>query len=200
VRALRARLEAAAEHARSLARAARGYDRRVRSRQRANAETVYLIEREQLLDAPLAKVFEFFSAARNLERITPRLLGFEVLTPEPIEMRPGTRIEYRLTLHRVPLRWVTRIVEWQPGVRFVDRQAYGPYRLWHHTHDFIETADGTIVRDTVRYSLPFGVLGALAQELFVRRDLERVFDHRAEQVEILLGADDSLLREPLSRG
>jgi ligand-binding SRPBCC domain-containing protein len=101
-------------------------------------------------------------------------------------MRPGALIEYRLKLHRVPVRWLTRIEEWEPGERFVDVQVEGPYRLWHHTHTFEARNGGTIVRDDVRYALPLGPLGELAHRLFVRRDLERIFDFRHASVSKVL--------------
>ncbi|MEA2158467.1 MAG: hypothetical protein QOD66_847 [Solirubrobacteraceae bacterium] len=146
----------------------------------------YVLEREQIVRAPLDEVFEFFSAARNLEALTPPWLRFEVLTAEPIPMHGGTVIEYRLRLRGIPLRWVTLIDEWEPGRRFVDRQLRGPYRLWHHTHDFAEHPDGTLVRDRVRYQIPLGPLGALAHVAFVRRDLARVFDFRQAAVRRLI--------------
>src|SRR3954463_7852349 len=98
--------------------------------------TVHVLEREQLLPHPPAEVFPFFADARNLEAITPAWLAFEVTTPAPIAMGPGTLIAYRLRLHGVPVRWLTRIEEWVHGRRFVDAQLSGPYRLWHHTHEF----------------------------------------------------------------
>ena len=128
--------------------------------------------------APPHEVFGFFADARNLEEITPPWLSFRVLTPGPIEMRAGALIEYRLALHRVPVRWLTRIDEWDPGRSFVDVQVSGPYRLWHHTHTFTERDGGTIVADQVRYALPLGPLGALAHSIVVRRDLEQIFDYR----------------------
>lgn len=146
----------------------------------------YVLEREQVVRAPLAEVFDFFSAARNLEALTPRWLRFEVLSPEPILMRPGTVIKYRLRLRGVPLRWVSLIEEWEPGRKFVDRQLRGPYRLWHHTHEFAEHPDGTLVRDRVRYQVPLGPLGALAHAAFVRRDLDRVFAFRHAAVRRLI--------------
>ena len=97
---------------------------------------VHLLEREQHVPAPPEEVFAFFADALNLETITPPWLNFRVLTPAPIEMRPGALIEYRLALHRLPVRWLTRIEEWTPGRGFVDAQVRGPYRLWHHTHTF----------------------------------------------------------------
>lgn len=146
------------------------------------------IKREQLLPVELPEIYNFFSQARNLERLTPPWLRFEVLTPEPIEMRAGTLISYRLRLHGVPMRWVTRIDAWEPGRRFVDRQLRGPYKVWEHTHEFIARADGTLVRDHVRYALPFGPFGALAHVAFVKRDLERVFEYRRDAVQQLLSS------------
>jgi len=146
-----------------------------------------VLEREQVVRAPVETVFGFFSQARNLEPITPPWLRFEVLTPEPVEMRPGTLIDYRLHLHGAPLRWLTLIEAWEPGRMFIDRQISGPYRLWHHTHRFSSHPEGTLVSDRVRYRLPFGRLGALAHRAFVRRDLDRVFAYRSEAVGRMLG-------------
>ena len=143
----------------------------------------HLLEREQLLPGSPEDVFEFFADAFNLEAITPPWLGFRVITPRPIAMGEGTLIEYRLRLHRVPVRWLTRIEVWEPPLRFVDVQLRGPYRAWHHTHSF-EPAQGggTLIRDVVRYALPLGPLGGLAHRAFVRRDLARIFDYRHAEV------------------
>lgn len=139
---------------------------------------VHTLEREQVLPLPPDEVFPFFADARNLEAITPPLLRFRVVTPEPVELRAGTLIQYRLRLRGVPIDWLTRIAEWEPGVRFVDEQIAGPYRLWHHTHEFRPHGEGaTLMRDTVRYALPLWPLGELAAPL-VRRDLARIFDFR----------------------
>jgi len=136
------------------------------------------LQREQLLPRRIDEVIAFFAEARNLERITPPWLVFRVLTPDPIEMRVGTLIDYRLRVHGIPLSWTTRIEQWDPGVGFVDRQIAGPYRLWHHRHTFHAQGAGTVVSDVVDYALPLGPLGELAHRLLVRRDLERIFAHR----------------------
>ena len=144
---------------------------------------IHVVERQQLLARPPQAIFPFFGDALNLEAITPPWLGFRVTTPQPIEMTPGALIDYRLRLRGVPLRWRTTIAVWDPPRRFVDVQLSGPYRMWHHTHDFEPTADGgTLMTDMVRYALPFGPLGEIAHRLLVRRDLERIFDFRREAV------------------
>jgi ligand-binding SRPBCC domain-containing protein len=142
---------------------------------------VHTLTREQQLPRPVAEVFPFFADAHNLERITPPLLRFRVVTPAPIEMRIGALIEYRLRLHGLAVDWLTRIEEWEPGVRFVDAQLAGPYGLWHHTHTFEERDGGTFIRDEVRYALPAWPLGELARPL-VRRDLAQIFDFRRDAV------------------
>lgn len=149
----------------------------------------HLLTREQIIPGPPQDVFPFFASARNLEAITPPWLAFHVVTPEPVAMGRGTEIAYRLCLHGVPVRWITRIEAWDPPSRFVDVQVRGPYRLWHHTHEFApdpRDPDRTVMRDTVRYQLPLGPLGALARP-FVGRDLRHIFDHRAERVRALAG-------------
>ena len=147
----------------------------------------HILVREQVVPGTPEEVFEFYADAANLEQITPEWLGFRIVSAQPIEMAPGTLIEYRLRLHGVPVRWLTRIETWQPGERFVDVQIEGPYRFWTHTHTFEPHEDGTCVRDEVRYALPLGPLGALAHRLFVRRDLERIFDFRHASVSKVMG-------------
>ena len=143
---------------------------------------VYTLEREQLLPLPPGETFEFFGNAVNLEAITPPWLHFRVVTAAPIAVDAGTLIEYRLRLHGLPLRWLTRIESWEPGRRFVDIQLRGPYRLWHHTHTFEPHDGGTLMRDRVRYALPLGPFGRVARTVLVRRDLDRIFDFRQEEV------------------
>lgn len=149
---------------------------------------VHELERSQSVERSLEEAFAFYGDALNLEAITPPWLAFEVTTAAPLAMAPGTRIDYRLRLHGLPVRWQTRIEAWEPPRRFVDVQVKGPYALWEHTHSFERTATGTTtIRDRVRYSLPLGPIGELAHRLFVRRDLERIFDFRRAAVAQRLG-------------
>lgn len=151
--------------------------------------TEHVLRREQRLPGAPDDVFPFFADARNLEAITPPLLAFRMLTPEPSEMAAGTLLRYRLRVRGVPINWLTEIAEWDPPHRFVDRQLEGPYSLWQHTHTFADDGAGaTIMRDVVRYALPLGGLGEIAHRLLVRRDLEQIFDYRAQRVFELLEA------------
>lgn len=141
---------------------------------------------EQRIALPLPEVFEFFSRAANLERITPPWLSFSILGSEPAEVATGTVIPYRLRLHGVPLIWVSQIERFEPQREFIDRQLIGPYRQWVHRHQFEADGDHTMIRDEVHYELPLGRLGALFGGAFVRRDVERIFAYRRQQIESLL--------------
>ena len=147
---------------------------------------LHSIEREQIVPQPADEAFAFFADAYNLEAITPPWLRFRILTPRPIAMREGALIDYRLSLHRVPCRWHTRIDAWEPGVRFVDRQISGPFSVWDHTHTFETVNGGTLLRDHVVYRMPLGPLGEIARRVLIGRDLERIFDYRREAIERLL--------------
>jgi ligand-binding SRPBCC domain-containing protein len=144
---------------------------------------IHRIKLEQPLPRPPEEVFQFFAEARNLERLTPGWLHFKVLSQSPGAVEAGTLIRYRLRLHGVPIRWLTRIEQWSPGRGFVDLQLRGPYRLWHHAHEFEPDGNGgTLMRDSIRYAMRAGRLGELAQRRLVAGDLERIFGHRREQV------------------
>jgi ligand-binding SRPBCC domain-containing protein len=141
-----------------------------------------LLESETTILASRADVFAFFSEASNLMRLTPPSLRFQILSPAPIRMQEGALIDYRISLHGLPMRWRTRICSWNPPFAFVDQQLKGPYRKWIHQHTFEEPEPGeTLMRDRVLYALPFAPIGDLALPL-VRAELEGIFDFRRRAI------------------
>ena len=135
----------------------------------------YQLQSELWLPQPRREVFKFFADPRNLERLTPRWLRFEILTPADVKIAKGTLLDYRLRLRGIPLRWQSEIAVWEPPHRFVDRQTKGPYSLWVHEHTFAESRNGTIVGDRVEYAVPGG---ALVHKFLVAPDLEKIFQYR----------------------
>jgi ligand-binding SRPBCC domain-containing protein len=133
------------------------------------------------LPLPRDRVFAFFAEATNLQRITPPELGFAIVTPQPIHLRQGTRIEYRLHLFGIPFAWQSQIQRWHPPEKFVDVQLRGPYKHWVHTHCFRETNGVTIIEDEVQYALPSWPVGELAYPL-VRLQLARIFRYRQQAI------------------
>ncbi len=139
----------------------------------------YSLNREQWLPGPVGEVYLFFSRPENLQVLTPPWLDFRMVeTPESLVA--GSLIRYRLRWRMLPIRWTTEISEWNPPHGFVDRGVKSPYALWNHEHWFTEHDGGTTMRDKVTYALPFGWAGRLAHWAVVKRDLETMFDFRAE--------------------
>jgi ligand-binding SRPBCC domain-containing protein len=160
----------------------------ITTRPAAGERGAYILESEQWVPASLDEVFPFFADAFNLEAITPSWLSFSVLTPEPVPMKVGQRIDYRLRVRGVPIRWQSEITAWEPPYRFVDEQRRGPYKRWHHEHLFMERGGGTVIFDRVEYALYGGPLAPLVHALIVRADVERIFRYRAEAIAQRLGA------------
>ena len=143
----------------------------------------YILEREQIVKRPRAEVFRFFADAANLEKITPPELNFHIITPQPIDVRKGALIDYRLKLRGIPLTWKTEITEWNPPHDFVDTALQSPYKQWIHLHTFEDGAPGeTIMKDVVRYRLPLEPLGDIAH-FYVRKELRYIFDYRYQAIE-----------------
>jgi ligand-binding SRPBCC domain-containing protein len=130
-------------------------------------------------------LFPFFANAGNLEAITPPWLQFFIVTPQPIDMKVGAIIDYRLRVRGIPLRWRSEITAWDPPFRFVDEQRRGPYQEWIHEHRFEELNGGTNVIDDVRYRAPGG---RWIDRWFVRPDVERIFQYRQRRLAELFPA------------
>ncbi|HWD97409.1 MAG TPA: SRPBCC family protein [Bryobacteraceae bacterium] len=150
----------------------------------------------------IRETFAAFESPYNLARITPPWLNFRVTTPGRIAMRAGAEIDYAIRRLGLPIKWTTRIVEYEPPRRFVDEQIRGPYRLWRHRHTFRESAAGTVISDCVDYRLPFGILGAAAHALLIRRQLIAIFRFRQQAIARLLLPENpgaAVIGEPMVR-
>ena len=139
----------------------------------------------QQLDCDLATAWKFFSSPYNLSRITPKEMNFVVKTEvKSDEIYEGMEISYTVSpVLNVPMNWKTIITEVDFQKSFTDFQDKGPYKYWNHRHEFIPNALGVLMKDTVDYELPFGILGTIAHKVFVKKKLESIFDYRYKVLE-----------------
>lgn len=154
----------------------------------------YKLHREQQLNCDVQTAWKFFSAAGNLPKITPPEMKFTILSDLPDEtIYPGMIINYTVApILGITLHWKTKILEVFPENNFTDFQEKGPYKLWNHFHEFIPNEKGVLVRDTVDYELPFGILGKIAHALFVKKKLNFIFDYRHKVIEQLFNSQKEL--------
>lgn len=153
---------------------------------------LYELQCAMTVPRPRAEVFGVFENPRNLAMITPKSLGFEVLTSGTLTMGVGLEIDYRFRWLRLPLRWRTRITEYDRLHHFVDEGIRSPYRLWRHRHEFFDVPGGTEVRDTVRYALPLGGLGRLVHDVSVKRQLLGIFRYRQQTLNDYWGGNSRI--------
>lgn len=151
----------------------------------------HIFKSTMVLPFNIHDVFQFFSDASNLERITPPKLCFHIITPTPIPMGEGTIIRYKLQLYYMPFTWTARIRNWNPPFQFIDEQIRGPYRLWIHTHRFFDLGKATRVTDEVRYGLPLWPLGE-ALFPFIHYTLVRIFRFRKRAIRNIFHGEKKL--------
>lgn len=143
--------------------------------------TIHQINREQIIDTDLQAAWEFISSPKNLDLITPDDMLFEIVTEVPETMYNGLLIEYRVGIPIIGKQtWLTELKHIREQHSFVDEQRIGPYKIWHHYHEITKVASGIRFVDHVNYVVPFGPLGAIAQAVYIRKQLKHVFDYRAE--------------------
>ena len=154
--------------------------------------SVHTLKSVQRLPISPEAAWDFFSNPLNLKVITPAHLGFQVNSDPDFSSRKmyaGQVITYTVKpLLGIPLFWMTEISHVQDGQFFVDEQRVGPYALWHHQHHFKAVPGGVKMDDIVHYKIPMGFLGDIAQVLFVKKQLQDIFDFRFKAVEEKWGA------------
>ena len=150
---------------------------------------LFRLETVQNLPISIASAWDFFSDPKNLKKITPPYMGFDILSGGNETMYPGQIIQYKVTpIAKIPMRWVTEITHVEEGKYFVDEQRFGPYALWHHKHFFSPIKNGVQMRDCIDYKLPLGCLGQWFQPLLVRPRLEVIFNYRKQVLTERFGA------------
>lgn len=138
------------------------------------------IIRKQLIRTDINKLWDFMSSPKNLKKITPSYMQFNITSKNSNkEMYAGMILSYKVTpLLNYPLEWVTEITHIKEKVFFVDEQRIGPYKMWHHEHIFEIKKDGILMTDIITYIPPFGLLGRVANQLFIKRRINEIFDYR----------------------
>ncbi len=149
---------------------------------------IYTLETRTELPLGLVEAWDFFSSPKNLQKITPPHMGFEITSRNEEKAYSGQIISYNVgILPGIRTSWVTEITHVEDKKVFVDEQRFGPYSMWHHEHHFEKTADGVKMLDRVSFKIPFGPLGYLAYDLFIKKQLIGIFEYRTLKLDELFG-------------
>ena len=149
---------------------------------------LYQIKTQQKLPISIEKAWGFFSNPKNLKKITPEEMSFEIISGAEKSIYPGQIIQYNVSpIFGIKLRWVTEITHVIDNKYFVDEQRFGPYSLWHHKHFFKKIKGGILMEDVVDYKIPLGWMGQLAHFIFVKNRLKKIFKFRENKLVKLFG-------------
>jgi ligand-binding SRPBCC domain-containing protein len=142
----------------------------------------YQFQREQIVNTSIDELWDFISSPRNLKKITPDYMGFDIQTPNlPEKVYEGMIISYIVKpIFSIKTQWVTEITHVKEKAYFVDEQRVGPYTLWHHQHLIEAQKDGVLMKDIVSYQPPFGILGRIANSLIIENKLKEIFEYRSQ--------------------
>ncbi len=146
-----------------------------------------LFQSFQWVSHPRKSIFSFFSDVKNLETLTPSFLNFHVLRKSTDEIQSGTEIDYKLNIHGVPVKWRSKIYDWNPENQFRDVQLKGPYKKWDHTHTFSDLKNGTLLTDIVIYRLPLAGFGGNLASFLILKDIQKIFKFRKDKIRELFG-------------
>lgn len=154
---------------------------------------VYQLRKEQKLNITIKEAWEFISNPANLQKITPPYMGFKIVTENlPEKIYPGLIIHYKVSpLLKIKTDWVTEITHVKENEYFVDEQREGPYKLWHHEHLLEEINSKVVMKDIITYKPPFGLLGAAANSLIIKKQLNDIFTFRENALETIFPAKNN---------
>ncbi|MDC8104608.1 MULTISPECIES: SRPBCC family protein [Chryseobacterium] len=153
---------------------------------------LHRLYREQQLNCTIESVWNFFSSHDHFSEATPEVMNFLVVSG--ILDRPvfkGMEIEYRaFSFLGSPIKWEMMISQVEDYKSFTGFQKKGPYKYWNHFHEFIPNDKGVLMKDTVDYELPLGIIGRIAHRLFIKKKLESIFDLRSGVLNALFNNND----------
>jgi len=149
---------------------------------------IYQLHAKQKLPISVDEAWRFLSSPKNLKRITPGYMRFDILSGVDRDMYPGQIIEYIVRpILGIKTKWVTEITHVRDRKYFVDEQRFGPYSLWHHKHFINEIEGGVEMEDIIHYKVPLGILGQLVHPILVKPKLKEIFNYRQRKLTELFG-------------
>jgi ligand-binding SRPBCC domain-containing protein len=129
-----------------------------------------------VVDAPIGKVWDFYTNLHHLEIITPKEIGFKIIQSSSDQITQGQTASLSGKL-LTRITWKTKITFCKPYT-YVDEMSEGLFKQWKHTHDFYKiTENQTRITDEIKFELPCGFIGKLF-EPYAQAKLGKIFAHR----------------------
>ncbi|RAZ69579.1 SRPBCC family protein [Planococcus maitriensis] len=141
-----------------------------------------MIYHETYIEAPIERVFDL---ARSIEvhiETVPKTNERAIAGTTSGLMELGDWVTWKATHLGVRQKLTSKITEMERPYRFSDAMVKGAFHSFHHTHEFTESGSGTLMKDWFVYRAPFGVIGKIADKLFLERHMEKFLSTRAAEL------------------
>ena len=139
-------------------------------------------ERSLVLPVSAMDAWLWHARPGAFERLRPPWQKLEIVSREGYapdgSLAEGCRLRFRIKKGPFALTWLAEHRDVEPGRGFRDVQLEGPFAAWDHHHRFLPKGDGCRLVDHITYRLPLGLLGRVVGGPLLRRDLDRLFEHR----------------------
>jgi len=142
-----------------------------------------IYEHKTHVDSDIEETFAWHERKGSFRRLMPPWeVAEEVRADDTLE--DGAQRIFKFPMGPVKMKWIARHSAYNPPHSFEDDMLKGPFKSWHHKHEFQQKEDGSsIVFDQVNYKLPLGPLGKLVAGRMVRKRIERMFYARQIRLE-----------------
>lgn len=82
----------------------------------------------------------------------------------------------------IMMKLTSKITEFSFPEVFTDEMVAGPFKMMRHKHVFEKKQGYTLMTDEFVYKSPFGVLGKLADGLFLKKYMHNLIEHRNQVI------------------
>ncbi|PEY99554.1 cell division protein [Bacillus sp. AFS018417] len=141
-----------------------------------------IIKNDIYIDAPINVCFDL---ARNVEVHTETTSKTKERAIDGVTvglMENGDTVTWEATHLGVKQKLTAKIIEMEKPYKFTDVMVKGAFHSFTYTHEFIESGTGTIMKDAFSYKSPFGILGKIADKLFLEKYMRNFIVNRAKEL------------------
>jgi len=136
------------------------------------------------IDAPMQRCFDLardidlhmrslqISREKAVAGVTSGLIGL------------GEEVTWEATHFGIRQRLTSRITALDPPRYFRDSQVRGAFHSFDHDHVFEAEGEVTVMRDVFAYESPLGILGRIADVLFLESYMKRLIERRAAAIKL----------------
>lgn len=143
-----------------------------------NADNCCKFVKRSLIPYERSQLFEYHARAGAVKRLIAPWSGLDVISQSG-GINDGAVTEFKLSIGPVKAKWVSKHFGYVQDQQFQDEMIKGPFKSWTHTHSFLPQDNNmSVIEDNIRYTPPFGKIGAILIQRKIQDYLNQLFLYR----------------------